>query len=818
MVDVSQSHLTQSSRLDDERRSSSQFSMVYTVALSMMDKLECLAAPAQQSHPKKKKKKSAVAIEAKVLSINVCVSRNVFQNTGTATAMTTRWPPFLSVPTQLQLLQQEPFVLETDYLSFYDNKVWHEVVEMLRVPGVTGFVECLLHEKSQTLPIPDDVFYAHSRLYANEFMSYNRFVPGYRFYIFGSGKTPRAWPNAQLFKFANVCAEQSNKASYYRQDGVFQFPRRHCVVQIDAAPTADLRRRCVPDAQALEWTHTMYKFHKDATLPAPSQSIDQWMQQPEMQQRRWAPLIRADERLSPFGARVVRLMMQLEVGRDVHGAHLAVLICMIRSHTAYWRGEGSHANALLVGAADVVLDVAKSVLIPNTASVATDTTRCMHGVPAGAMDPTRLVRSSARQDKSIAQATVTQLVSGRNTNICRRFSDELTYEMCVTQAMTFYMMNAIELGAMPDVTFAAFALLMPLYCSVLSARFGISVANCEIECVLLFTRVLVLWQAVWWLYGDERSPVYGQAPSKHHTLLASPMLKDSEEIVLVALDLLSSQLVPAETTAVVGAVRKLACAAALAADAAQVDASRELKYVYTSTALDVFTANVAQSAGVPIATVAKMLETLQTTNVRSEAYIRNEQGIIVPNRDADLIELHPICVMGDAVLIARAWTTHHPGLSLHQVALQSCRHKHTPANAVYISGTPLSDATPQLLATSVMQPANDRVLRLQCQTLAHSVAALLGAPADAAYVDAAVGQNTVVALGTAIECSVDQYATEQRLLAIGVQHTPQLQAQFDPRAGVNVNAPARYPIESVAEVAHAVKRVRRQEKEQVFGD
>lgn len=132
----------------------------------------------------------------------------------------------------------------------------------------------------------------------------------------------------------------------------------------------------------------------------------------------------------------------------------------------------------------------------------------------------------------------------------RALGDAMQYEMRITQAMTFWIMSAIAMGGLPDVTFAVLAVVLPLYCRVLSARFGIEVAAREVERTVHLVRVLVLWQATWWLYTDPQSAVRGAAPAEEHALLTSPILKDSEEIVHFALDLLAHQVISLKRTKV----------------------------------------------------------------------------------------------------------------------------------------------------------------------------------------------------------------------------------------------------------------------------
>ena len=147
--------------------------------------------------------------------------------------------------------------------------------------------------------------------------------------------------------------------------------------------------------------------------------------------------------------------------------------------------------------------------------------------------------------KSRPDCTIDQKMAQR-ANIAkeaRTMSDNFVINCCLTQYLHAHLEKCIMIGFISRISVVVTPLLLACYMETLSKRFGIRGNRRTSDKVLQIARQLTGEAAVRWLYYSPQSPVYGKEIDLWHLLLCEPMLKDSEEIALHALDMMRAQFI-----------------------------------------------------------------------------------------------------------------------------------------------------------------------------------------------------------------------------------------------------------------------------------
>lgn len=363
------------------------------------------------------------------------------------------------------------------------------------------------------------------------------------------------------------------------------------------------------------------------------------------------------------------------------------------------------------------------------------------------------------------------------------------------------------------------------YRRVLRFRFAIKTTGRHVEQVQALVRQLALRRALYWL--QHASPAAHQALDKWHLLLVDPHLRDDDELVQFALDLLADQWIEPAHVALLSKLHELraddkataCCHASLADVLADVleppttDASYATLRSWSKRKLCALIVHDFRQAGVThIATadVGNAFDRLCTVKIRSLPYEWQRVGrsfVAVPQRAGELREFAPLHTHAGFVAVHRSLLQASSG-DPHAAALRACLNRFTP-RATFLCGHALSPQAPHLFATRLVEP-NERTVSLPTIGTRLSATAQIVLQSDNNN-DDAVDDDVVAQL----EQSFDDNGTAQRLALLRLPTTSADLTRFNPRSTDRMPVAAQqivYPNSFVGEQRRGAKRAREIEK------
>jgi hypothetical protein len=299
-----------------------------------------------------------------------------------------------------------------------------------------------------------------------------------------------------------------------------------------------------------------------------------------------------------------------------------------------------------------------------------------------------------------------------------------------TQALIYFLENAIGAGVLHDVTLAVTSLVIRTYRRVMHFRFAISMSRRHLAQVKHVARQLVLRRTAYLLQHTV-----GNDLTKWHLALLDPWLRDDEECAYMALDLLAEQWLDPVHLALVQFLRWATSTAAHVMPRS-VDANHVTLLISTVSVCKGVRRYCKEWHGLEatVFDVRRLVHSLCDRRIRAATYEWQKQlvgdaGARVARRTSVFSDVAPLQVLdkdgGQQLLVHRSWLDGDVN-DLHECAIAACFNAYTPS-AKFVSGRPISPRMPQLFGVRNVRP-NEHVVEFQSDALSADTRLILQLP------------------------------------------------------------------------------------------